>query len=140
MSKVKISTSKGDMIAELYDDATPITVKNFTVLIQKGFYKNMVINDEYPLHLCFPKGLLWVHDFISPFVRLVKSNYQLTYLHLDDELSPSEITLQSKAVNRFFKKQLNAISFDICILTSGIASISITNKHQHITLDRIIIN
>ena len=33
MSKVKISTSKGDMIAELYDNETPITVNNFKDLI-----------------------------------------------------------------------------------------------------------
>ena len=35
MSKVKISTSKGDMIAELYDNETPITTDNFKNLIQK---------------------------------------------------------------------------------------------------------
>ena len=39
MSRVKISTDKGEMIAELYDEATPITVKNFLDLINKGFYK-----------------------------------------------------------------------------------------------------
>jgi len=41
MSKVKISTPKGDMIAELYDEATPITVKNFLDLINKGFYNGL---------------------------------------------------------------------------------------------------
>lgn len=48
MSKVKISTSKGDMIAELYDDATPITVKNFTDLIQKGFYNGLNFHRVIP--------------------------------------------------------------------------------------------
>ena len=37
MSKVKISTAKGDMIAELYDNETPITVENFKSLINKKF-------------------------------------------------------------------------------------------------------
>ncbi len=37
MSRVKISTSKGDMIAELYDDETPITTGNFKSLIEKKF-------------------------------------------------------------------------------------------------------
>jgi len=46
MSKVKISTDKGDMIAELYDNATPITVKNFTDLISKGFYNGINSVDE----------------------------------------------------------------------------------------------
>ena len=35
MTKVKFSTDKGDMIAELYDNETPITVKNFKDLIEK---------------------------------------------------------------------------------------------------------
>lgn len=48
MSKVKISTDKGDMIAELYDDATPITVKNFTDLIQKGFYNGLNFHRVIP--------------------------------------------------------------------------------------------
>ena len=38
MSKVKISKAKGDMIAELYDTETPITVGNFLKLIGQGFY------------------------------------------------------------------------------------------------------
>ena len=32
-TKVKITTDRGDMIAELYDEATPITVNNFKTLV-----------------------------------------------------------------------------------------------------------
>jgi cyclophilin family peptidyl-prolyl cis-trans isomerase len=38
MTKVKIDTAKGVMIAELYDNETPITVDNFKKLISEGFY------------------------------------------------------------------------------------------------------
>jgi peptidyl-prolyl cis-trans isomerase B (cyclophilin B) len=41
MSKVKISTTHGDMIAELYDEDTPITVNNFLDLIDKKFYDGL---------------------------------------------------------------------------------------------------
>ena len=41
MSKVKISTDKGDMIAELYDNETPITVNNFLKLIGEKFYDGL---------------------------------------------------------------------------------------------------
>jgi peptidyl-prolyl cis-trans isomerase B (cyclophilin B) len=41
MTKVKISTDKGDMIAELYDNETPITVNNFKDLIGKKFYDGL---------------------------------------------------------------------------------------------------
>jgi len=41
MTKVLISTAKGDMVAELYDNETPITVNNFLSLIGKGFYDGL---------------------------------------------------------------------------------------------------
>lgn len=48
MSRVKISTAKGDMIAELYDEATPVTVKNFLDLINKGFYNGLNFHRVIP--------------------------------------------------------------------------------------------
>jgi len=48
MSKVKFSTAKGDMIAELYDNETPITVNNFKDLITKGFYNGLNFHRVIP--------------------------------------------------------------------------------------------
>ena len=48
MSKVKISTDKGDMIAELYDNDTPITVNNFLRLIEKKFYDGLNFHRVIP--------------------------------------------------------------------------------------------
>jgi peptidyl-prolyl cis-trans isomerase B (cyclophilin B) len=48
MSQVKISTAKGDMIAELYDNETPITVSNFKDLIGKGFYNGLNFHRVLP--------------------------------------------------------------------------------------------
>ena len=48
MSKVKISTDRGDMIAELYDEATPVTVNNFLELISKGFYNGLNFHRVIP--------------------------------------------------------------------------------------------
>ena len=48
MSKVKISTAKGDMIAELYDQETPITVNNFLKLIGERFYNGLNFHRVIP--------------------------------------------------------------------------------------------
>jgi peptidyl-prolyl cis-trans isomerase B (cyclophilin B) len=48
MSQVKFSTAKGDMIAELYDNETPITVNNFKDLITKGFYNGLNFHRVIP--------------------------------------------------------------------------------------------
>jgi len=52
MSKVKISTDKGDMIAELYDIETPITVNNFLTLIDKKFYDGLSFHRVIPGFVC----------------------------------------------------------------------------------------
>ena len=48
MTKVKISTDKGDMIAELYDNETPITVNNFLKLIGEKFYDGLNFHRVIP--------------------------------------------------------------------------------------------
>jgi peptidyl-prolyl cis-trans isomerase B (cyclophilin B) len=48
MTKVKIETEKGVMIAELYDKETPITVDNFKSLINKGFYNGLKFHRVIP--------------------------------------------------------------------------------------------
>ena len=48
MTKVLISTAKGDMVAELYDNETPITVNNFLSLIGKGFYDGLNFHRVIP--------------------------------------------------------------------------------------------
>jgi peptidyl-prolyl cis-trans isomerase B (cyclophilin B) len=47
-TKVLIKTTKGDMIAELYDESTPITVNNFKKLIGEGFYNGLNFHRVLP--------------------------------------------------------------------------------------------
>jgi cyclophilin family peptidyl-prolyl cis-trans isomerase len=48
MSKVKISTHRGDMICELYDNETPITVNNFLKLTKQKFYDGLNFHRVIP--------------------------------------------------------------------------------------------
>ena len=48
MTKVKISTQKGDMIAELYDNETPGTVQNFLKLVNDKFYDGLSFHRVIP--------------------------------------------------------------------------------------------
>ena len=43
-----ISTEKGDMKAELYENETPITVANFVKLAQSRFYDGLTFHREIP--------------------------------------------------------------------------------------------
>jgi peptidyl-prolyl cis-trans isomerase B (cyclophilin B) len=52
MTKVNISTDKGDLIVELYDNETPITVNNFISLIDKKFYDGLNFHRVIPGFVC----------------------------------------------------------------------------------------
>lgn len=46
--KVVFNTAKGKIVAELYEDKTPNTVKNFVELIEKGFYNDLTFHRVIP--------------------------------------------------------------------------------------------
>lgn len=48
MSRVRITTDKGEMIAELYDNETPLTTENFKNLIRKNFYDGLNFHRVIP--------------------------------------------------------------------------------------------
>ncbi len=48
MKKAEIKTEKGTMVAELYEDATPATVENFTKLAKDGFYNGLRFHRVIP--------------------------------------------------------------------------------------------
>jgi len=46
--KAKITTNKGTMVADLYEDATPNTVANFVKLANNGFYNGLKFHRVLP--------------------------------------------------------------------------------------------
>lgn len=46
--KIKIETSMGEILAELYPEDAPTAVKNFLDLMDKGFYKDMIFHRVIP--------------------------------------------------------------------------------------------
>ena len=48
MKKALIKTDKGDMTVEFYEKEAPNTVKNFTTLIEKGFYNGLTFHRVIP--------------------------------------------------------------------------------------------
>lgn len=44
MTQVKLETSKGDMVLQLYEEKAPITTENFKKLVQQGYYDGTVFH------------------------------------------------------------------------------------------------
>ena len=104
--------------------------------LQKGFYQELQIFDQFPLYLTYPKSILWFYDFISPFFRFIKSEFSLTCKSIDDSITPSKITLSSNMTNYILKKKINSRDYQILIDASGIASIEIACKTRKIIFTR----
>jgi len=57
--KVTISTSRGDLVAELYPDAAPRTVANFLELVGQRFYDDLTFHrvvDDFMVQTGCPEG------------------------------------------------------------------------------------
>ena len=48
MKKAKITTSKGEMVVEFYENDAPNTVENFCKLAQEGFYDGLTFHRVIP--------------------------------------------------------------------------------------------
>lgn len=44
MTKVKLETTEGDIVIQLYDDKMPITAGNFEKLVSEGFYDGVIFH------------------------------------------------------------------------------------------------
>jgi murein DD-endopeptidase MepM/ murein hydrolase activator NlpD len=98
--------------------------------VQLGYYPKMVLNDIYPVNLLFNKKKLFLQDFIAPFYMFMKAEYEITYVSVDNDLSPSLINLQSSAKTFLINQNIATIDFQITINENGISKINITDKNK----------
>lgn len=104
--------------------------------VQEGYYQDLVLEDNYPLSLVFPKSILWFHDFISPFIRLAHADYKMKYVSIDDYMSPTKIELESGLSNNFMNKKVNSMLFKTEISSAGISKFVFDLKGKQTELER----
>ncbi|HLN20605.1 MAG TPA: urea transporter [Bacteroidales bacterium] len=98
-----------------------------------GFYKETEISDRYPLNIIMNRFLLFLQDFLAPFVKFVRSEYNMKYQSIDNELLTTKIKLASSAVNYFNRYKLSGFEFGIEITEKGISALEIYNENVLLT-------
>lgn len=93
--------------------------------VQTGFYKDLILNDQYPLNHVFNKKTLFLQDFLAPFYKFLSAKFSIIYTKIDNELSPASVILNSSAKRYFGKVLLKETDFELHINTEGIQSFSI---------------
>lgn len=96
--------------------------------VQTGFYRDLEIADEVPVNQTFGGLRLVLQDFLSPFYFFLKTQYRIHYVSMDDELSPTAITLRSQIQNTSFGEAVSGFEFEITIDREGIQKIQLTEK------------
>ncbi len=103
-----------------------------TFKVQMGFYKNLEIKDRFPLNLILKNPLLFFQDFVSPFFKFLRSDYNINYEYIDNEVLTTKIRLKSSAISYFAFYQLNKTEFELSIDENGINSFEVIKKGEKI--------
>ena len=100
-----------------------------TFQVQQGYYQDLTIRDKYPLNLIFKQPLLGFQDLVAPFWKFLRSDYSCRYDWIDNDMSPNEIKLVSKASNLLGNRILKQYDFILLIDQQGIRKFTATSKH-----------
>ncbi len=96
--------------------------------VMTGYYKDLVISDNYPLNTFTSPLIVYLQDFIAPFYIFVHSGFTLQYTGMEDDLMQTGIRIKSESDSRIGKLSTKKIEFEIFIGQSGIESIKINEK------------
>jgi hypothetical protein len=96
--------------------------------MQQGYYQDMVLKDRFPLNLLYKAPLLTLQDLFAPFWKFLSSGFELKYVSIDNEISPTEITLESSASNVLMGTELKRLDFIISINEKGIKQLDVNGS------------
>lgn len=102
----------------------------YTVMM--GYYKNLIVTDNYPPDTFNNPLIVLLQDFIAPFRIFVRSEFNLQYQGMDDDLMQTNIHLRSQACSRIGKFVTKEIEFEMLITTIGLETITITRQGKRI--------
>ena len=139
--------------AYLYNDGVVHYFKNFVgkkdsalfyfylalYQVPLGFYKNLELDDFLPVNVIKDSLKLFIYEFLAPFYSIMKVNYNLKFLSVDNEIMPEKIKLKSEVNTFLLSKKIDTKPFVITITKKGISrihsdniDIQIVNKKQNL--------
>jgi urea transporter len=97
-----------------------------------GYYKNLAVDDVYPLAIFRNHLMKFIQDFVAPFHIFMKAGYELRYLNMMDDLSSSSIHLESTVKMSYLRHVHQQVDFDILIENGRISRFEFRDKNNHI--------
>ncbi len=120
---------KGDTKSDLF--MLFQAIYNLPVVIDK----NISISNKIRPDLFFKKHIMWIQDFVAPFIIFSKVKYTISYISKDDELFPTQVTLKSNMEKTIFNKSIQQTEYYITITKQGIVEIKNKKTSQTLTIN-----
>lgn len=97
------------------------------------FYgKKVLITDQFPPNLIFPKWLLFFQDLVAPFVRFIRASYELQISEQKDLFSSEKIELNSAVRLSIFDEPVRYWKFNMEIDPEGLLLTGNSEKYNFI--------
>jgi urea transporter len=104
-----------------------------------GYYEDLNITDELPLNtIMAKKGILWLYDFIAPFMNKVNAYYTIKQTDADDASDPRVLKLSSAIKLSYFGKVVPQSTGSVSLKANHISGFTFENKK--IKIDATCIN
>ncbi len=95
-----------------------------------GYYKDLILEDTFPLSMVFSKKALLLQDFAAPFFRYKKGTYTLKYTGLEESLTDTRLLLEAVVSTASFGRILSQITYTIDIDNNGIKHFTVYDKQS----------
>lgn len=64
--------------------------------ILQGYYDDVIINDQFPVHIIAGNTVpLWLHDIIAPFRQVMKASFSARTAWADSQVNPANVRIVS---------------------------------------------
>lgn len=90
--------------------------------VMTGYYKDLLVSDQFPVNTFNNKFLSVIQDFFAPFIIFITTDYQLRYLSMGDDLMQTNIRLQSTIISKFGNRNLKTLTSNFTVGQHGLES------------------
>ena len=93
-----------------------------------GFYKDLEVNDSYPLSTIRRPVLQFFQDFVAPFFLFMKAEYSLRQTKMENDFTSNTVWLASEARVKIFRKVVKELNFEMQVNQDGLQRFCCTDK------------
>ncbi|MCX6284841.1 MAG: urea transporter [Bacteroidetes bacterium] len=88
--------------------------------VMMGYYPGLLVKDTYPIYTFSNRLLGLLQDFVAPFILFIKSEYNLHYHGMDDELMQTGISLRSVSSARIAGREVKRMECEMFVSPQGL--------------------